>query len=83
LPETIGFTVASGPGPSVGNLNLQTQVLCAIPVLNACPKLEIVDQNLPGTPVVSGSPPPIPANGCWTASELARTGERPRRFGTV
>ncbi len=57
LSETIGFTVASGPGPNVGNLSLQTQVLCAKSILSACPKLQIVDQNLPGAPVVSGNPP--------------------------
>jgi hypothetical protein len=58
MPETFGFTTASGSWQSGPNITLPTQILCSLAVVNACPKLNIVDQNLSGAPVVSGSPPP-------------------------
>jgi hypothetical protein len=54
-----GYTVVAGPGPGVGDTPpLPALVLCLL-IANKCPSARILDELAPGTPEVSGSPPPL------------------------
>lgn len=50
--------VVNGPGTGWPIRRLNTQILCGA-ALHTCPRLDVVDTNFPGSPLVSGNPAPV------------------------
>lgn len=75
---TFAWTRVSGTGAIPANITIPFQSLCSIS-LAKCPRIQIVDTFMTGSPVVSGSPPPLKQTvvgkkSNWVLTQVSGTG---------